>query len=67
MKLNIADIFVNIFDGFAKYHQTSLVTTGLFIGSAGAFISMAAWPQMFATLAAGAGVLGLAWFAGKPK
>lgn len=65
--IKFADIPVNILDGFAKYHQTSLVTGGLFFGAVGAFVIVSAWAQMFATLAAGIGVLAVAYFAGRPK
>ena len=67
MKLNIADIPVNILDGFAKYHQTSLLTAGLFFGFLSASVIAGAWHQMFATLAAGVAVLAVAYFAGRPK
>ncbi len=67
MKIKIADIPINIMDGFAKYPDTSLVVCGLFFGWLSAFVMVAAWPQMFGTLTAGIGVLAVAWYIGKPK
>jgi hypothetical protein len=67
MKIKLADIPVNILDGFAKYPQTSLITAGLVFGSVTAYVSMSAWPQMFGVLVAGAGVLAVAWYVGRPK
>ena len=67
MKLNIADIPVNILDGFAKYPDTSLVTSGLFVGFLSASVIAANWPMVFSSLAAGFGILGVAWYIGKPK
>jgi len=67
MKINIADIPVNILDGFAKYPDTSLFTAGLYLGFLSASVIASEWPLVFSALAAGVGILTVAWWAGKPK
>ena len=67
MKINFADIPVNILDGLSKYQLTSLSIASFLSGFITASLLNAAFPYVF--LALGAGIAGLvaAYFAGKPK
>ncbi len=65
--VKIADIPVNILDGFSKWPDTSMIVAGLFVGFLTASVLSASWGLMFGCLGAGLGVLVVAWHVGRPK
>ena len=67
MKINFADIPVNVLDGLTLYPSTALALASFLSGFLTASLLNANFPSVFGAI--GVGVLGLAaaYFAGKPK
>ena len=67
MKINFADIPVNVLDGFDKYPYTTCGATCYLLGFLTASLLSANWVLIFWALGGGFAGLVAAYYAGKPK